>query len=113
MTKTFIAAAAIIAMLTGTAVNTTTETTCGGWTETEVNEITPEMQTIFDEATKNIIGVNYIPQEMIGTQIVSGTNYMYRCESQGVYPGAEKKEVIVTVHVDIEGHISVLNIENA
>ncbi len=112
MTKTIIAAAAVIAMMTGKVTLTQTDITkCGGWTETEVNEITPEMQEIFDEAMDRIIGVDYVPVEMIGTQLVNGTNYMYRCESQTVYPGAEKKEAIVTIHVDLEGHISLLDIE--
>ena len=112
MTKTLIAAAAVIAMITGTAAVNTNTDTLGGYTETENTAVTPEMQKIFDEAMNDMIGVNYTAKEMIGKQIVNGTNYRFLCDSQVVYPGAEKEEVIVTVHVTLDGSISILSIEN-
>ena len=113
MTKTLIAAAAVIALMTGKVSFTQTDMTkLGGYTETENTAVTPEMQKIFDEAMNDMIGVNYTAKEMIGKQIVNGTNYRFLCDSQVVYPGAEKEEVIVTVHVTLDGSISVLSIEN-
>ena len=75
MTKTLIAAAAVIAMITGTAAVNTNTDTLGGYTETENTAATPETQKIFDEAMNDMIGVNYTAKEMIGKQIVNGTNY--------------------------------------
>jgi hypothetical protein len=113
MLKAMVAGAAVIAMLTGTAManhNTDTQT-LGGYTKEETTEISEEMIEIFDEATDKLIGVNYEAVEFIGRQIVNGTNYKFRAEKQVVYPGAEKEEVIITVHQALDGTISVLSIE--
>ena len=113
MKKMIIAAIAAVAMLTGTAAVTAQyedTKTVGGWTETEVKEITPEMQEIFDEATGQLIGVDYEAVELLETQIVNGTNYKFLAESRVVYPGAEKKTVIITIYRDLAGNVSVLDI---
>ena len=114
MLKAMIAGACAVAMLTGTAVmanhNTDAETP-GGWTPAEETVMSEDMQEIFDEATDKLIGVNYEAVEFIGKQIVNGTNYQFKAEKQIVYPGAEKEEVIVTVHMDLDGTVSVLSIE--
>ncbi|MDO4416274.1 MAG: hypothetical protein Q4C20_14480 [Erysipelotrichaceae bacterium] len=116
MTNTIIAAAAIIAMLTGAAGadamrKQTNVPILGEWTETEDKAITPDMQEMFDQAMEKLIGVDYTAIELIETQLVNGTNYKFRCEAQVVYPGAEKKEAIVTIHKDLQGNLSILNIE--
>ncbi len=111
MTKTFIAAAAVIAMLAGTAAQADNKEILGGWTEAQETEITPEIQEIFDEAADKLIGVDYEAIELLETQIVNGTNYKFLAESRVVYPGAEKKTVIVTVYRDLAGNVSVLDIE--
>ena len=63
MTKTLFAAA-LIALLTGTAAVSNTHA-LGGYTPVEETTITEEMQEIFDEATDKLIGVNYVPVQMI------------------------------------------------
>jgi hypothetical protein len=114
MLKAMIAGACAVAMLTGTAAmanhNTDTQT-LGGYTKEETTEISEEMIEIFDEATDKLIGVNYEAVEFIGRQIVNGTNYQFKAEKQVVYPGAEKEEVIITVHQALDGTVSVLSIE--
>ena len=114
--KMIIAIIAMVALLTiaTTAVAARNEKpqTVGGWTEEQVKEITPEMQKIFDEATDKLIGVDYKAVELIGTQIVNGTNYKFLAESQVVYPGAEKQTVIITIYKDLAGNVSVLDIVN-
>ena len=87
MTKTIFAAAAIIALMTGKVNLTQTDITkYDGWTRPGETEVTPVTQSIFDQAMDGIIGVNYTPVEIIGTKTTNGTDYMYRCESQVVYP---------------------------
>ena len=103
MLKSMIAGAAVIAMLTGAAMNNTAKTE-----ETVINE---DAKAIFDEATEKLIGVNYEAIELIETQLVNGTNYKFRAESQVVYPGAEKKEAIITIHKALDGTVTILDIE--
>ena len=109
-----IAGAAVIAMLTGAALNNTAkteETIVGGWEKTEETVINDDAMAIFDEATEKLIGVNYEAIELIETQLVNGTNYKFRAESQAVYPGAEKKEAIITIHKALDGTVTILDIE--
>lgn len=114
ITKMIIAIVAMLTLITiaATAVAAKNENrqTVGGWSEPEVTEITPEMQEIFDEATDKLIGVNYKAVELLETQLVNGTNYKFLAESQVVYPGAQKKTVIITVYRDLAGNVSVLDI---
>ena len=111
MMKTMMVSAAVIAMLTGTAMMTDNNTqTLGGWTAREETTITPEMQEIFDEATDKLIGVNYEAVELIETQLVNGTNYKFRAEKQVVYPGAEKEACTLTIHKALDGTVTILDI---
>ena len=114
MLKSMIAGAAVIAMLTGAAMNNTAkteETIVGGWEKTEETVINDDAKAIFDEATEKLIGVYYEAIELIETQLVNGTNYKFRAESQVVYPGAEKKEAIITIHKALDGTVTILDIE--
>ena len=106
------AGAAVIALLTGTAMNNTADTQIlGGWTAVEETEIAPEAQELFDEATEKLIGVDYKAIDLIETQIVNGTNYKFKAESRIVRPGAEKKTVTVTIHKALDGTVTILDIE--
>ena len=116
MKKNWIAFAAVIAMAAGAAgcqAESHTETEIvGGWTETDT-ELTPEMEELFRKASEQLIGVNYTPVKLLEEQLVNGTNYTFLCEAEGVYPGAEKKTVTVTVHVDLDGNAEILNVEES
>lgn len=117
MTKTLIAAAAMIALLTGAAGNMAVQNnepadTVGRWTEKEDTSIDAQAQEIFDQATGELIGVDYTAVELLETQLVSGMNYKFLAEAKTVYPGAESRKVIVTVYRDLAGNVSILDIEN-
>lgn len=114
MKKLIIAAIASIAILTGTAVaavqreNTPAD---AEWTEAEDRTVTPGMQEMFDEATDCMIGVKYMPLELLETQIADGTNYKFLAQMQDVYPGADKKAAVIIIHEDLSGSVSVLEVE--
>ena len=78
-------------------------TLAGGWTLTEDGAFDEEVKTVFDKALEGLIGVDYTPLALLGTQLVSGTNYSFLCESTVVYPDAETTYVIVTVHAGLDG----------
>ncbi len=58
---------------------------CGGWTITDEAKNYPEcklpegVDLAFKKATENVIGAKYTPLMFLGTQVVSGTNYMILC----------------------------------
>lgn len=71
----------------------------GGWS---INEDLPEMNDmIFDNARKELLGVNYSPLFVLGTQVVAGQNIMYLTYATPVTPNAKKEYKIVTVFDDI------------
>jgi uncharacterized lipoprotein YehR (DUF1307 family) len=82
----------------------------GGWSETEDGAITEDIRDMFDKATESIIGVDYVPVEVIGTQIVNGTNYRILCEAKTVTPTAETRYVIMTIYQKLNGEAEVLEI---
>ncbi len=82
----------------------------GGWTLTEDGALTEEAQSAFDKAMEGLVGVNYTPLALLGTQIVSGTNYCFLCEATVVYPGAQPYYSVVTVYQDLQGAAEVRNI---
>ena len=85
----------------------------GGWQAAEDGTITEELQEIFDKAAEGLVGVSYTPIELLETQIVSGTNYRFLCESRVVAPNAEAKQVIVTVYRDLNGNASITDVADA
>ena len=75
----------------------------GGWTLTESGEIGEAAQAAFDKAMDGLVGVGYTPLALLGTQLVSGTNYCFLCEALGVYPGAQPYYALVYVYADLQG----------
>jgi len=89
---------------------TTDVPVAGGWTPAESPEITDELRAIFEKALEGMLGANYSPVALISTQVVSGMNYCFLCDSTGVYPGAETKQVLVYIYEDLNGNAEVTDI---
>ena len=88
------------------------EELAGGWQKPESTELTDEAKAAFEKATEGLVGVDYKPVALLGTQVVAGTNYRILCEATVVYPGAETKEVVMTIYEDLDGNASILSIED-
>ena len=86
------------------------EAKAGGWTLTEDAALTEAAQGAFDKAMEGLVGVNYTPLALLGTQLVSGTNYCILCEAAVVYPDAQPYYAVVTVYQDLQGKAEVKNI---
>ena len=65
----------------------------------------------YKKAMKELVGVSYSPVAYLGSQIVSGTNYLVLCRSKGVYPGASYGWSLVTIYCDLKGNASVGDIQ--
>ena len=77
--------------------------TLGGWTLSEDGAVTEEALNAFNKASGALLGVNYTPVALLGTQLVSGTNYCLLCEAAVVYPGAQPYYALVYVYADLQG----------
>lgn len=87
-----------------------TAETVGGWTLTEDAAVTEKARTAFDKALEGLTGVNYTPVALLGTQLVSGTNYCLLCEAAVVYPDAQPYYAVVTVYENLQGEAEIRNI---
>ena len=76
----------------------------GGWRKAESPVITEEVQTAFDKATDELVGVSYTPLAVLSSQVVSGTNYCIFCESKAVVSDAEAEYGFFYLYVDLEGN---------
>lgn len=83
----------------------------GGWNTPDSPEITDELREIFDRATELLSGVDYTPLALVGTQVVAGTNYCFFCEARAVVPDAVPYYANVTVYRDLNGNVSILDVE--
>ena len=83
----------------------------GGWEAVEDGTVTDELQVLFDKAMEKMVGVDYMPVELLEKQIVSGTNYKFLCESRVVVPGAGTQKAVVIIYEDLEGNAEVLDIQ--
>jgi len=74
-------------------------TLVGGWSP--YGPLTPEDKTVFDEATKGLVGVEYRPKT-VSTQIVAGTNYRFKCNAS-IPPALVIWEAIVEIFQPLDG----------
>lgn len=83
----------------------------GGW---EVNngklslEENAKAKAAFEKATEGLTGYEYEPIALLGTQIVSGTNYSILARGKAVVPDAEPSYEIITIYEDLEGTAEIL-----
>lgn len=75
----------------------------------EEAKLAPEIQTAFDIAEKQLIGISYKPIAYIGSQVVRGINHFIICQARGLYPNAHPQAVIMGVNI-FENNISVIGI---
>lgn len=65
----------------------------------------------YKKATKELEGVSYKPVAYLGKQTVQGSNYMILCRSQAAYPDAPYEWSLVTVSKDLNGKVSLVDIQ--
>ena len=86
------------------------ETLAGGWAAAENPEITEEIRAMFDKGTEGLLGVNYVPVALLGSQVVAGRNYAILCQGTVVVPDAAPSWKIMFLYEDLEGNVTILNI---
>ncbi len=84
----------------------------GAYEAAESSEITDEIQTLCDEAFADLVGAVYTPVALIAKQVVAGTNYKILFEKEIVVPDAEKTYVIGIIYEDLEGNVSITEIDD-
>ena len=85
-------------------------TVVGGWNISEDAALTDEARAAFEKAMEGFTDVGYEPLALIGTQVVSGTNYCILCEARVIVPDAAPYYALVYVYADLKGGAEILNI---
>ena len=85
----------------------------GGWTMPEDKSVKDnDNEAFFMKATDELLGVNYIGEALLGTQVVAGTNYAYLAEATAVVPNAQPQWKIVYIWEKVDGTIEVTDIHD-
>ena len=73
--------------------------------------VTPEQEELFDRAFEILMGVDYYPMAVLGTtQDSAGTIYCVLCKAIPVYPDAVPTNVLVYIHEDEKGNVTINNV---
>ena len=83
----------------------------GGWAAAADPTVTDDVKALLDKALAELVGVDYVPVAYLGSQVVAGTNHAILCQATVVVPDAEPFYAIVYLYEDLQGNVSVLDIE--
>ena len=83
------------------------EAMAGSWNVPETEEAG---LAAFEKASGKLVGANHTPICVMGSQLVSGSNYCLLCRSIGVYPNAEPYYTLITVYENLSGEAEITDI---
>ncbi|MDO5592913.1 MAG: hypothetical protein Q4G57_08470 [Bacillota bacterium] len=101
-------------MESSTASSAETLTMVGAWSPIhgdQDSEISQDALKAFEKATKDLEGYTYEVIAVLGSQVVSGMNYVYLCKGEVVSPEASPEYLLVTVYEDLEGKAEITETE--
>ena len=85
----------------------------GGWAIPEDKSLKDnENEEFFTKAMEGLLGVKYIGEALLGTQVVAGKNYAYLAEATAVVPDAQPQWKIVYIWEKADGTIEVTDIHD-
>ena len=87
------------------------EPVVGGYTEVEDKNLTPELIEMFEKAFEGLDGANYTPVMLEATQVVAGTNYKFFCDGTKTTNPIIMGTYYVYINKDLQGNVSLLDIE--
>ena len=85
----------------------------GGYTDTKSPVLTDKDKALFQKATESLTGVSYTPVAYLGTQVVAGTNHLFLCKTAPITPDAEATYALVTVYEDLDGNVSIADVQKS
>ena len=87
----------------------------GGWQlndDETVGWATEEAKEAFDKALEGFTGADYEIISLLGSQVVSGTNYEFLCKKTIVVPDATPALSFVVVYKDLQGNAKINHVED-
>lgn len=96
----------------GTTVAMEEQSIVGGWSMNESNfspKDNKDAMEVFQKATNGLTGYRYEVVSVLGSQVVSGTNYAYLCKGERVVPDANPVYLLLYVYEDLSGNVEILS----
>ena len=84
----------------------------GAWEEAGSPVIPSDVMKAFEKAMDGLVGANYTPVAYLGSQIVSGHNYMLLCRVAPVTADPVETYAIVSIYEDTEGNAQMTNVSD-
>ena len=105
--KKIVALVLVFVMLAGAALAQANP--AGGWAACEAQPlpIPEEAAQAFEEAFEGFVGSDVTPVALLATQLVSGTNYCFLCQTRVVAPEARSEWQLVYVYKALSGKAEV------
>ena len=90
-----------------------TEPAAGGWAVNAEDPtlIPEEALEAFNKATEELVGCDYEPIALLGSQVVAGTNYCLLCETTLAVPDAQPGYALVYFYDGVNGEKEILKVE--
>ena len=82
----------------------------GGWQAAEDPTISDELRDKLGSVFGKRLGSDFAPIALLGTQVVSGTNYCVFGESTPVVPNGKAHYVIAYIYEDLQGNLKITDI---
>lgn len=83
----------------------------GSWEIAGSTEVTADLEKIFNDAASQLDGYYYIPVALLGTQVVSGTNYCFLSKPTIISNSAMNSLILTYIYVDTQGNAKFLSDE--
>lgn len=83
----------------------------GGWAAAADPAVTEEARAAFDKAMEELVGVNYEPVALLGTQVVAGTNYCLLCKGTTVTLEPRTFYALIYINAAPDGEAQILEIQ--
>jgi len=87
----------------------TDEDLLGGWETSDEYNLPDDMKSVIEETLGEVNEVTYTPKMVMGTQVVSGTNYAILCSTNDNSSDANAYWSIVYVYINLNGEGQILN----
>lgn len=82
----------------------------GGWQVAPDFALTDEQKAIFEKGLEKLVGADYVPIALLGTQVVAGQNYCFLAQTTPVVPDANPVYTLVFLYQDLEGNVQLMNV---
>ena len=81
-----------------------TKISTDSWEIPQINKVSVEHKKFFEDAVSKLDGYFYEPVALLGTQMVSGTNYCFLCKPTVTANNAMGSYVYTYIYVDLQGN---------